>query len=81
MTTKTKILKRTKKDDTRKQIGVYFQMDEETSKDIYNRLEHIAKVNGISLSSIVNVSLRWSIERLEDVMLPPGDVAKKKKSV
>jgi len=63
--------KKIQKDDTRKKISIYFQTENEQSKDVYLRLQNICKITAMSESAIAGMAVRMAIAQLEEALIEP----------
>jgi hypothetical protein len=62
---------KTQKDDTREKISIYFQTDNEQSRDVYLRLQNICKITAMSESAIAGMAVRLAITQLEEALIEP----------
>jgi len=63
-------------------VAMYFGKD---NKQVYERLENVSKITGLSLSKVSSMALRYGVRELEERLIEPSqlipsDQGKKKKS-
>ena len=63
-------------------VAMYFGKD---NQQVYERLENVSKITGLSLSKVSSMALRFGVSELEERLIEPSqlllsDKGKKKKS-
>jgi len=68
-----------KSKNTLKKVNVYFQVENEQSKNALMRLENVAKISGWSVSSVAGLAVRLAISQVEEALIEPEELLKLRK--
>ena len=68
-----------KSKNTLKKVNVYFQVENEQSKNALLRLENVAKISGWSVSAVAGLAVRLAISQVEEALIEPEQLLKLRK--